>query len=286
MKAVSPRDCALAFALPLTEERFVSDLRSPDHDYAAFICDGLRVDGVEDYYYWRTVYRKFALSMERRCRDVAQMGVTVVQNATEADFAALFERHAVVTLVSHWRFCALEAADILDARAIVDALQTPANALVAAFRAALGNGQLERMASDRQYLADALNDVIAAGHAAYGNDGRVPLMALDIPPVRLTRVTLERAFSGAVVPGRSVEFADGMKTVREFVNCIPPAFDGLLDLTICNSAVLGREVKEHRHCVVAVNRHPTEPFIRMAMYRAAIRMLRRKPGPYAEVISH
>jgi hypothetical protein len=281
MKSVSPRDCALAFALPLTEERFLSDLRSPEHDYAAFICEDFRVDGVEDEYYWRKVYRRFAVGMSRRCEDVERRGVTVVRDATARDFASLFDRHAVVTIVSHWRFCAVRPEEIVAPRAILEALHDPPNELVAAFRAALPG----EPGDSREALAAALNAVIEAGHAAYGNEGRVPLQELKIPAVRLTRPTLERAFAGAIAPGRSVEFADGMKTIAEFVDCIPPPFDGLLDLTVCNSAVLGHEVKALRRCVVAVNRHPTEPFIRMAQYRTAMSMLARRPRPYAEAMT-
>jgi hypothetical protein len=188
-------------------------------------------------------------------------------------------------MVSHWRFCALQPEEIVDAEALMTALSNPPNAVVAAFRSALGDSWPPDRAQDRTALADALNVVLAAGHAAYAEAGRIPVMELKIPEVRLNRLTLENAFAGAIAAGRCVEFGDGMRTAGEFVDCVPLLFDGLLDLTICNSAVLGHQVKEQRRrCVVAVSRHPVEPFIRLARYRLIIDALAKKPRPYGELL--
>ena len=43
-----------------------------------------------------------------------------------------------------------------------------------------------------------------------------------------------------------MEFADGLAPIERVVSSIPEAFDGVLDLTVCNSTVLAEEVR--RRC--------------------------------------
>ena len=159
---VSPRDCALAMALPLTQQRFMNDLRAPEHDYAAFVRSLHPVHGVEDSYYWDGVYAPFAKLMNETLDRVAAKGVTVICDARLADLRDLASRFRVVTFVSHWRFRALHAEDLIDVSAVIRLLETPPDALTAAFREAVlkRDGAAMQNGDGGRRLVDVLNDVL------------------------------------------------------------------------------------------------------------------------------
>ena len=290
MKNVTPLECALAVALPLTRERFLADLREPErHDYASYVRSLYPARGADDDYYWSVVYEPFARSMATRCERAARCGVTLVRDATLDDLALLMARYRVVTFVSHWRFRAVHASD-LDPPAMFAALGNPQSRTQRAFRRELERRHCELFRTtdgDRaEALVVALNELLRDEHAKYATTARGPLLLREIPPERLTRATLERAFPGAVRAAPTIEVADRMTTIPEFIAAVPPDFDGLLDLTVCNSAIIGHAIKTERmKCLVAVNRYPTEPHIRVARYVVAIEELARKAAPFIDVIT-
>jgi hypothetical protein len=289
MQTVGPRDCGLAIALPLTRERFLQHLRMPEwHDYAAYVRDLSKTAGAADEYYWTFEYEHFAAAMSTRCSQVERQGVRVVRDATPGTLAALFVSCAVVTIVAHSRFEPLRPEEILDMQRLLTMLRHPPSRLVEAFRRQLDTLQplWSTQASVPARLVEAINRVLAAAHESYRDEARAPVLLLDIPAVRLTRPTLERAFEGVIAAGKTVELADGMKTIREIAAIIPPSFGGLVDLTICNSAIMGESIKELRpECVVAVNRYQTAPHVRLAIYRLAIDDLARHRQPFANAMA-
>jgi hypothetical protein len=279
MKRVTPYDCALAIALPLTERRFLDDLRAPEHDYAAYIRSLHPAEGAGDGYYWDFVYGPFAAIMNNTCDRVAARGATL------ADLRELAARFPIVTFVSHWRFRALRVTQIRDFEALVHELHAAPNDVVRAFRDAL-LAQDGQALHDAERLVDAFNGVLRSAHAQYAAEQHEPVLLMKIPPQRLTRAALERAFPRAIAAAPAVEFSDGMKTTNEVADAIPLSFDGLLDLTVCNSAILGDIIKAARPtCTVAVNRYPTEPHIRLALYRRIIDDLAGRPAPFADAMA-
>jgi hypothetical protein len=195
------------------------------------------------------------------------------------------------------------ASDILQPRELLAAIVRPATPLQARVAGAI----IERTphlddgaasATDdvlRGHIADAIAPVIAAAHAAYrrppegsidtgSNDADEP-QAVDLR--RVTRVLLEEAFPTALRPAPAVELADGMHTVAEFTDAIPRSFDGVLDMTICNSVILGAAVKRAcPDCLVAVNRYPAEMHVRMTFYCLALQSLARHRTAYINVLTH
>jgi hypothetical protein len=285
MHAVTPHECALAIALPLTERRFLEDLRAPEHDYAAYIRSLHLAEGAEDSYYWSFVYGPFAAVMSETCNRVAARGVTLVRDAKLADFGALAARFPIVTFVSHWRFRALRVPELNDFDALVLRLEEAPNALVRAIREALLVQDREAL-RDSHRLVNAFNSVLRTAHSEYVTDRHESVLLMKIPPQRLTRSAIEKAFPDFITPAPAVEFADGMKTTNEVVDAIPLDFAGLLDLTVCNSAILGDIIKAARpSCTVAVNRYPTEPHIRLVLYHHIIDELARRTAPFAEAMA-
>jgi hypothetical protein len=284
--SVTPHDCALAIALPLTERRFLTELHASDHDYAAFVRSLHTVDGVDDQYYWDCVYAPFADLMKEACIAVASRGVNVVFDATLADVSALLARFPIVTFVSHWHFRALQVAEITDFEAFAGRLCAPPDELTRMFAQAIFAREREALDHGPRHLVNAINDVLRSAHSHYVADRHEPLLLMKIPGRRLTRAALEKAFPDVIAPARAVEFADGMKTIVEMTDGIPVGFCGLFDLTVCNSAIVGDAIKAARpNCTVAVNRYSTEPHIRLALYGRVIDDLARRPAPYADALS-
>lgn len=284
-ESVTPRDCALAIALPLTEGRFLAELRAPDHDYAAYVRSLHVAEGADDQYYWDCVYAPFAELMNETSERVAARGVNVVFDATLANVSALLRRFPIVTFVSHWRFRALRVAEINDFNAFAGDLRAGRDELARMFAEAILVRDCGALDHHPERLVHAVNEVLRSAHAHYVTDRPEPLLLMKIPPWRLTRPALEKAFPRAIAPARAVEFADGMKTIGEAVDAIPADFSGFFDLTVCNSAIVGDAIKADRPtCTVAVNRYPTEPHIRLALYRRMIDDLARSPAPYANAL--
>jgi len=288
-RVVGPRDCALAIALPLTKQQFLSQLQAEhEHDYASYIRSLHLAKGANDDYYWNVVYEPFAAVMSETLNAIEKCDINIVRDATLEDFRRLTTMFPVVTLVSHWRFRALQAEEIVDLNAVLHAMENPVGSLAVAYRDALLRADASALCAEvtKSELAAALNKILQEGHAAYAAEERTPVMLMNVPAQRLTRATLERAFSGAIVPGRAIEFADGMKTIPEVIAALPPAYDAFLDMTICNSAIVGEEIKAERpQCTVAVNRYPTEPHIRLALYRRFACSLRKNPGEIRQVMA-
>ena len=286
--------------VPLTYEAFLADLARPgEKDFARHI---RRQDGTKfwkeftDENFWGNVYGKAAGVMCDVCDKVAAQGVTVKKDATLSDFTALLQRFSVVTLVAHWRFILFEREDLIDVGALWHALRAPETDLQAAvqdavsrhnadlLRKELVHGEQEAFAT---VLWEILNKIVAKAHAFYSNPNETSqqaiysLSSLD----RLTRPALEAAFPGLLRPARAVEFADGLHTVAEVVTAVPTGFADTLDLTLCNSVILGAAIKQrHRPCEIPMNRFSKELDIGLIRYRIAIELLAHRPAPYVEAL--
>jgi hypothetical protein len=227
------------------------------------------------------------------------MGVTVKRAAQPHELTAILRKFKAVTLVTHWRFTRLLPEDIVDDSVLLRALISPKGRVQQAISRTVSEcdpGLLEDEAASnvhdhplRERLATVLNSIAAASHALYkepsdtlpsdGNGASARLIE------RLTRTELEQAFPGLIAFGRSVEFSDGMRSVQEVVNAIPEDFNGTLDLTTCNSVILGKAIKaSHPNCLVAMNRYPTALHVRLPLYKLVIEDLARHPVSFADAL--
>lgn len=301
-RAVSPRDCALAVGIPLTREQFLEDLARPEaNDYASHFKRTSGYAGHSDEFF-ADLFDQSASTARRVCDEVERRGVRVLRGARAGDMPELFHRFQVVTLVTHWRFPSILPEEILDERALLLALAAPAGRMQQAASRAVrtrtpeifDNGDAQTLAASpdrlRATLAAALNRVAADAHAHYNSEGDAPQPAptSDDPEdalLRLTRDELEHVFDGLIAPGKSLEFADGMASSRDLVAAIPAGYDGVLDLTTCNSVIPGKAVKRvHKDCLVAMNRRAAALHVRMSKYKLIIEELRRRPAPFPDTM--
>jgi hypothetical protein len=205
----------------------------------------------------------------------------------------------VVSLVAHSRFVPIQQTDILDPYKIIKALQASENDMHIAMRQCLlqhdpqlfDNSIFTNMGPvDMQTrVAHVIGTVVAEAEKRYTDNKSFLELDVEGDSVamfrnRLTRLEFEQALPGCLVPARVIEFRDSIHTVSELIASIPPAFTGLLDLTVCNSVIPAAFIRSKRDCIVAANRGLTELRTRMYFYGLQIRLLAQEPKPFAEAI--
>jgi hypothetical protein len=299
---VGPRDCAIGIAVPLTIDEFVDDFRDERKDFVQHVRFANTLEGASDDYYWSTVYAPVAAIVNDALAAVKSLGVCVRRRVTPAELGQLLGQYKVVTVVTHWRFGRLSAADILDPRALHSAIANPADPLQARAAGAIKDASprlIQDVSADidddtlRRQIADAIAPVISAAHASYRTpaEHNDDVVVVGQPRVidlrRVTRLLIEEAFAPHVRPAPAIEFGNGLVTAEDLIEVIPRSFDGILDLTSCNSVIIGAAVKRKRpDCLVAINRYRTELYVRMTLYRLAIASLARSNRPYMDVLTN
>jgi hypothetical protein len=260
-------------------------------DFARYVCALQPRKGADREAYWTTEYAPVAGVVERVCLKVERLGVQVLRAVRLSDLRPLFERYRVITVLAHWKFMALAPQDLLDTPKMMAELQAPRGLLqeqiaqaVKARHPELLTGTPSRGGAEA--LLAALNAVIADAHRGYRRSGNSGSASDDEMLQRLTRPALEEAFPTFVRAGKSVELADGMHTVSEFAQTVPPAFQGVLDLSVCNSVLLGAAVKRVAPgSLVANNRYPADIVQRITLYGLVVERLSRRREPYPDAMS-
>lgn len=296
-----PRDCALAIAIPLSREEFLADLAQPEEkDFVHHFRKGYGLERADPEFCWQAYEANEALFVKAVCAEATRFGVTVAYEVRLADFANLLLRFPVVSLVAHSRFVPVQPTDILDASKIIKTLQAPENDVHEAMRQTLlqRDPQLldSRISTNMEYVdlksrvASVIGTVAGEAEKLYLDNMSCQEFDVEDGPVavmrnRLTRLEFEQAFPGCIVPARVIEFRDSIHTVPELIASIPPAFTGLLDLTVCNSVIPAAFIRSKRTgCIVAANRGPTELRSRMYFYGLQIRLVAQESKSFIEAI--
>lgn len=299
LEPCSPTECALAVGLPLTRDEFLRQLDPAwDGDFARHVRAGNPMPGAADEAYWTSVYAPVARHVERICCHAEGLRVRVVRAAGLADLPMLLATYRVVTVLGHWKFLRLVPDDVPAPHALLRSLAHATELVQHQFARAVFARAPElspdTVAGDAaERLLNALNGIIADAHRAYrlpGSGAKAEPRAGGSPLgevlQRLTRPALEAAFPDHVRPGRCIELADGMHTVREFVDAVPADFGGVLDLSVCNSVIVGAAVKRARGgCQVAMNRYPANIMYRMSLYKLVVECLHDRARPYSEAMA-
>lgn len=295
-RRVTTSDCALALAVPLTRAEFLGDLdpRSP-HDFAKRIA--LRRPKIRPDVLWEDHYGPVAALLGRVEEDVKAHGVAVHRGVTLGGLRDLLARYPVVTVVAHWRFPCFGPADILDPAGLLRGLQASSSLIARSMRdriERLNTGLMTRQAKDQPAaddlavaLAAELDAAVEPTRTFYEQRGRGRSDADPFaPPVRVTRAALEEEFPTAIRPGPAVELRDGLHAVADVVDAFPEGFDGVVDLSVCNSVILGEAIKRRHHgCLVILNERPATIEFRMIRYKHVVRELSRAaPDRYTDVL--
>lgn len=291
-RPVSPSDCALALAIPMSRAEFVADSgEAAPKDLAKSLGKGLQPEWA-----FANRYEPLLGLVLDLVAEMQQRGVSVYHRTTLQDIPAILKAHRVVTLVAHWRFTKLAAGDILDwpgfrselarSRASMDADESSldedpiARQLLYVPTVTEANGPAD--------LADALNSLLepALAHYHWLSSRERSADPAAMPVAGLTRVHLEERFPRCIAPGKCLELADRLCTVWEFIEQIPCDFDGILDLTVCHSLIHAEAIRRARSpCNALCNRGRAKAHVRLLIYRRAILSLSDRAEPYEDVMS-
>jgi len=261
-------DCRLLVAIPLDRAAFLARGRADGQSFAGLFRAAR--PGFSDWALWEA-YEPLASQALSVMSEARAHGITVVDRPVLADFHAAARSAAVVTLVAHWRTAEFLPGDIGDVeqlagawhRVCEDQIDRPRDVEMAARRLNLvpidvRGGRTRALARARQLVA-----------REYALFERRSLLQLVLP--------------GVVSGGPAVEFADRFVPVSEIVAGIGTESACLFDLTICNSVLLGEEIRRRcRHAVVIMNADAAAPDVRLAVYRQVVRLMVKRQWSYQD----
>jgi len=280
---VSPAECALAIAVPLTEQRFLADAAAPDKDFARSVIAG---SGRSPADAWSELYRpKVVVVCERVAARLDAHNARVATDVTAPVLRELLARYPLVTLVAHARSSPIRPDDVLEPRAILEIIREGGSIVARHLRDAL---------ADRRWAADAaaLRDQVAAALDA----ALEPTRAWTATPVRsdragrparlLSRGMLEDCLGRWLRRAPVLELCDGGVTMDELLAAIPQEFAGVLDLSVCNSFAFGESIKRRRpDCTIIENVFLARAELRLALYALVIDRLAREPARYSDALT-
>jgi hypothetical protein len=274
---VSPRDCALVAALPMTRAQFLADLRDPRMHYARHVVH-LNA-GVDDEGAWRFLEPQLAY-VDTVLDAVESEGVRVFRRATLASVEQAFAESRVVTLLTHLHVPDYVTEDILDPDAVLKAVRVGSTVPMRALQASLMDDSPE---TTQAKVLRALRTVATDSWRPYGRDHpqSVPVDPESFEASRAVRFELDDALSSWVRPARAIELVSGLCTVDEFAAAIPLGFDGLVDMDLCHGMVIARAIKRRRPtCLVMGGEAVRDPASACFLYRLVIGELSREPRDY------
>jgi hypothetical protein len=268
-----PTDCALVVTVPLLRSEFMSDYTAGTDFLEHFV----RPQRSRDLDVLWAIYEASAAPAAASIDRAARRGVTVRRRAALADFARCLEQFAVVTLVAHWRSSLFRASDILDPGAVRRLLPE-----------ALPR---ERDGPGIEGLVAALNrrlrDGPVVGAPVVSDDSRGAALATRHQyALWQARRELEPLLGSAIRSGGpAVEFVDGLASVDRVVSAVPQSFEGVLDLTVCNSTLLAEEIRRRRRGgLIIANAFPATLDIRMEFYNAVVDVMQRRQVSYQDAV--
>jgi hypothetical protein len=278
-RPVTPSDCAIAVALPLSADELRAQLVAENpSDFVRGVQGRLRGTPVD------AVCAAYAAEVADAGRVLAgarALGVTVVPGARLADLTRLTERFRVVSILAHTPSAEITGEDIQD----VAALATLARV-----------GRTPDQRRVRRFLRCSGIDLGAGAPLPEVSAVASTLQALVWTPARsaprrrgmLDRTQLEDAFPGAVRRSPVLELRDGLHTLAAVRRAVAPSFDGVLDLSTCTSAILGEALKRTRDdFIVVATLRATHPKLRLTLYELWLGelALARCPVRFTEVVS-
>lgn len=289
LRPTSPSECAIAVALPLTFDQFYAEQeRWPDSDFARSF---VRRYSHSAETIWDSALSAVAGRTMKILAEVGELGVHIRWSAGLGDLAQLFEGYRAVTLLTHWRSGRFFPDHILNADSLRRRIAVSKSRAGQLLRNRLGQ-------EERLWLTDdATPDEFAIRFSRAVNQvlEQFDLGPSGYPPgwhsshnlsyrVHANRAVLDAEFGADLVPGNRVQLCDGMRTARELAAVVPAQFDGVFDLTVCNSVMIAEEVKRNGRVTCLANEKEVDLALRMEIYRGAVQVLSQSNYEYSNAI--
>lgn len=140
----------------------------------------------------------------------------------------------------------------------------------------VGHGPLSGI---EQRLANSMNTMLYARMQPI-EDGFGASTRRQLEYIR-SRAELETMYPGMFRGGAGIEFSDDFRVLSEVASIFPPGFDGIVDLTICNSLALGEKIRQRCTRALAIaTGEPIQPILRLPLLLAIMQFLKRHPGSF------
>ena len=274
-RVISPSDCALLVAVPLTAEEFETDvLMAVDSDPSIargdFAFGMTRTIGARNA--WAEIGNRIAELCSGLIDDAQRVGVRHVSaRATLEGFEEAFASGAtVVLMVAHWREPdVVMTSDLRNGTRefLVRLLEDSSDE----FCVRLLEHRPTRSYTDAQDLRFA-RDWLSGF-----------LRLVDEPELEAARDELDRRLAGYLVPGNCLELRDGYQKVTTLVDRIPSEWAGIIDLGVCHSLRLAQALKNGRaDRAILTNEHARFPERCIPEMRETLLRLSVEPCKYLE----
>lgn len=275
-RRIYPKNCSVLVAIPVTREDFFSDLQNERKDFVRALYLHSTACCEEK---WRS-FKQTADDVASLMNLLRKQGVNVISRATINELVAAQRKSKVIVLFAHWRSGELRAEDILWDR-IGDVSMLPPLGPVRPLLEA--SCVIARRKNITQRLNEVLRTQALCSHPWFG-EGPNQKPASEEHRVYLNRKVLDKQFPGVFGPNASVEFADGLVPIDVVANSFSNSFKEILDLSVCNSILLGELVKiQSPNCLVVATRLPASVTYQTIFYQSLFKGL-TGGQPYIQTI--
>ncbi len=277
-----PDKILIACAIPFTRDQFFKDLHPGSiRDFAKHID---RVSNYEGEDLWNYYYDSTLSKVENVLSEAEQKGVTVLRSVSRGDLAHIFDAHDVVVFLTHFKGASFIPDDFHDPERFASRLAEVQDPVCRKIRAGIVTSRLTQLKAKaaRTKFADELTKLCAREAIFLEIEPHLPEQNFTDNLLYLNRIALERHFVGELRPGGVVDLSDGACAPLEFAQNLPVAKPGILDLTICESYILGQAIKGHHPgTLVLVNEKPATIVYRMIFFKHLLDELSKRGANYA-----
>jgi hypothetical protein len=252
------RDVVLVIGVPITFSQFVARVRASDwlSKFDEPDADGQAWETALASRWAREYLPFVAKPLQELIRQAAEMKMDVVTEATLPVLGEATRTHQVVVLFAHWKGPELVNDDIVAPGALTEFAKRAERAQdlrgqwlrrrlqdLIGNNANVGNTLSGWLRWGSQNKATTLRDVLAEAvvhgpdEAASPKDGIDVVAVSDVVRLAKNREYMNDLFQGLLRPGNRAELYDGLHSKESIEAALPPGFDGVLDLVLCNSAV-------------------------------------------------
>ena len=283
LRPVKPRDCLLAVALPTSRCQFLKSGLSPNRDFVSFLRRGYAGHlGVAEVTLSQVldVYQPTLNELRLLVDSAREAGFRVVEGCRAGDLAAAFaEPVYCIVLFAHWVPHDLGPHQVLDE----DRFRTALVRLLAGARSSIEQEALLPLVEKAPLfeLCRELNKALTKP-GLFAPAGTEVLAWSERFAAFENRNVLDSMGSDILLPGNRIELVDGLHSADSFRELIPASFDGVLDLTVCNSVVLIERIKLARRCTCIGNQETVNIQLRAIFYKGLFQVIERHEADYVE----
>jgi hypothetical protein len=255
--------------------------QAPDGDYARnVLCNcGARRPEIA----WQINVPK-AEFISTKLNKLRMLGVDIFPRATSETIQTNLFRYRVAIIVTHWKGYLVLPRDLLSADSVALGLvgglgeeleflrELLGFASIGAISSAITCGSVDEVAS---LVQTALNELIEE----HDLDPSI------FSPNRAARNRdyLSRLFHPHLCPGNGIELVDGVLDSSDFERLIPESYEGVVDLTVCNSVDLATHLMRTRRSTICLSsKDEATPDFRMSRITLTCEIMREKNLKYLE----